>query len=406
MLKKLAFIALFILTALPCFAGEETSFRISDREGFTRFVLDLQKKPDYKLFTLNNPPRAVIDLKNVILGKAVNSSNTSNFIIGIRRSIHDNDTRLVLDLSQDVTIKQSFIINPSSDKAQYRLVIEITPITPAIDTKEEVTLQKKLDDEIQSSQPKTAAPIPTLKPSDKIFIPIPVLKTKRKPLIVIDPGHGGHDPGTIGRWGVQEKDITLDYAKELKKQLLETGKYNVYLTRESDIFIELQQRVLLSRKAKGDLFISLHVNSHENPAIEGLSVYTLSENASDKEADNIAKKENKSGVLDSIDLGNQQDDIAELFIDMTQRETKNLSASFGETLINIMQNKVKILQNPHRFAGFRVLTGIDIPAVLIELGYITNKKEEKLLTAENYKNELAKGIVEAIDNHFDKYNLE
>jgi N-acetylmuramoyl-L-alanine amidase len=178
------------------------------------------------------------------------------------------------------------------------------------------------------------------------------------------------------------------------------------MVRSSDVFIPLKDRVTRARNAKGDLFVSLHVNSHTNNDIEGLSVYTLSENASDKEAEALANKENKEGLITGVDMQDKEDDLADLFIEMAQRDTKNLSASFAETIIGQMKYETKLLPNPHRFAGFRVLTGADIPSVLIELGYITNRKEEKLLKSEKYKNRLAKAVVEAINNHFNTYQIE
>jgi N-acetylmuramoyl-L-alanine amidase len=385
--KKLIFFLAFLL--LPFVAYGKTSvlgFRASEIQNNSRFVLDLSENAKYKVFTLSDPMRVVIDIPDAKWDESLPPHDENRLIKSVRYSENPNNSlRVVLDINQPVVVKKSFILDKTKG-SPLRLVIDLEPTTNI-----------KIDNTI---------PQPITRDGNAIGIPIPVLKERRKPLIVIDAGHGGHDPGTIGDIGIQEKEITLDYAKELRAQLLATGKYDVYMVRSRDIFIPLKDRVTKARNAKGDLFVSLHVNSHINNEIEGLSIYTLSENASDKEAEALANKENKEGLITGVDMQDKADDLADLFIEMAQRDTKNLSASFAETIISQMKNNVKLLQNPHRFAGFRVLTGADIPSVLIELGYITNKKEERLLKSENYKNRLAKALVEAINEHFNTYQIE
>jgi N-acetylmuramoyl-L-alanine amidase len=390
--KLILFLALLFL---PFTAYGKTSvlgFRTSETKdkADSRFVLDLSDKVKFKAFTLSDPARVVIDIYDTKWNDTLPPQDENKLIHGVRYFQHsDSSLRVVLDLQRSVTIKKAFVIDKTKD-APYRLVLDLEP----------------------TDKNKTAEIIPQAitKDGETIGIPLPTLKEHRKPLIVIDAGHGGHDPGTIGDMAVREKDITLDYAKELKGQLLETKKYKVFLTRSSDVFVPLKERVRKARNAKGDLFISLHVNSHINKDIDGLSIYTLSENASDKEAEALANKENKEGLISGVDM-QDKDDLTELFIEMAQRDTKNLSASFAENIIGEMNGSeengsIKTLHNPHRFAGFRVLTGADIPSVLIELGYITNQREERLLKSENYKNKLAKALVGAINNHFSTYQVE
>lgn len=360
-----------------------TGFRTDDKSDSSRFVMESVKNPDYRIFILDNPTRVVIDVNNAELGGAASPNFESYRIKEVRYSDKpDGVLRIVLDVNQQVAVKNSFILKPANGDP-YRLVIDLAP-------------EDKQTGDIE-------LPKPTSRTGDVVGIPVPTLRTPEKPMIVIDAGHGGHDPGTIGRKKTKEKDITLDYAIELRDELLKTGKYRVYLTRSSDKFIPLGTRVDKARMAKGDLFISIHANSHENNSTDGFSIYTLSENASDKEAMALAQKENKADIINGVDLGNSNDEISELLIDMVQRETKNLSASFAETVIDKVKGEAKILHNPHRFAGFRVLTGADIPSVLIELGYLTNKKEEKLLKSSRHRNRIAKALIEAIDAHFAKY---
>jgi N-acetylmuramoyl-L-alanine amidase len=214
-----------------------------------------------------------------------------------------------------------------------------------------------------------------------------VIKKKQKPIIVIDPGHGGKDPGTIGNYArSKEKNITLAYARELKIALDKTKKYKVYLTRNSDIFIPLSRRVEMARKVKADLFISLHANSAANRKASGLSIYTLSETSSDKQAELLAQKENRADIIAGADFSNASPDIMKTLIDLSQRDSMNSSAIYANLAIKSMQNfDIEILNNTHRFAGFRVLTAPDMVSVLIELGYLSNKSEEKKLNDVKYR---------------------
>ena len=208
---------------------------------------------------------------------------------------------------------------------------------------------------------------------------------------MIDAGHGGHDPGAIGYSGVHEKNITLAMAKELKRQLDRKGKYTVYLTRSTDVFIPLRKRVEIARKHKADLFMSVHADSALNRKATGLSVYTLSETASDKEAAALAERENKADVISGLDV----------LISLAQRETRNRSSEFAKCLVDEMRKSVKLISDTHRFAGFAVLKAPDVPSVLLEMGYLSNKNEERLLRQESYRRKLAVSAAKAIDRYFE-----
>jgi N-acetylmuramoyl-L-alanine amidase len=362
-----------------------TGFRAHDKDSHSRFVIDLNEKPEYKAFTLENPPRAVIDIKKAVWDNNLSPHSQTKRIRGVRYSPNTSPLRIVLDLNTPVKILENFVLEPK-EGYKYRLVLDLRPL--------------------DLSKEANATPIPVVRSGVTLNAPKPINIKPYKPLIVIDAGHGGHDPGAIGYRKTYEKDITLAYSKELRRQLLATGRYRVYMTRQNDKYLKLWDRVVAARKEKGDMFISIHANSHNSRKVSGLSVYTLSETASDKEAAALARKENKAGLINGIDLEKESDEITEVLIDMTQRETKNVSASFAETIVEQAHGEVKLLTNPHRFAGFRVLKGADIPSVLIELGYLTNRKEEKLLNSKNYKKKLAKAFVDAIDEHFEKYNID
>jgi N-acetylmuramoyl-L-alanine amidase len=220
------------------------------------------------------------------------------------------------------------------------------------------------------------------------------------PVIVIDPGHGGVDPGATGVSGIYEKHITLAMARELKAALEKNGRYRVHLTRDRDIFIRLRDRVAIARQYGADLFISLHADAVQSPAIRGLSVYTLSQNASDSEAQALAEKENKADLIAGVDLSHESPDVAGILIDLAQRETMNRSAGFATDVVDEVGQELDLLDNTHRFAGFAVLKAPDVPAVLVEMGYLSNEFEEKQLRQPQYRARLAKAMAKAVERFF------
>jgi N-acetylmuramoyl-L-alanine amidase len=234
--------------------------------------------------------------------------------------------------------------------------------------------------------------VPTLRPGTA---PAAVL-----PLIYIDPGHGGPDPGTIGTTGTYEKNVTLAMAKELQRQLLATGRYRVKMTRDSDRFVALRPRFEMARRDHADMFISLHADANPFFAARGATVYTLSETASDSEAEALAAKENKADLIDGVDLSQQNNTVTSILIDLAQRETKNRSAAFAELLVHDMGQVTLMLRNSHRFAGFAVLKAPDIPSVLIELGYLSDPQDEALLISPLHRTKLAGAMLHAIDGYY------
>lgn len=222
-----------------------------------------------------------------------------------------------------------------------------------------------------------------------------------RPVIVLDPGHGGVDPGAIGIGGTHEKDITLAMAREIRRQLEATGKYRVFLTRDQDVFIRLRDRIAIARQQSADLFISIHADSMGNRETRGASIYTLSENASDSEAAALAARENRADIIAGVDLSRESRDVTSILIDLAQRETSNHSISLARSLVQEMGREVQLLPvNPHRFAGFAVLRAPDVPSALIELGYLSNAQDEGQLNKPQYRQRVASGIVRSIDAYF------
>jgi N-acetylmuramoyl-L-alanine amidase len=220
------------------------------------------------------------------------------------------------------------------------------------------------------------------------------------PLIYLDPGHGGVDPGTIGGDGVYEKTITLAMAKELQRQLLATGRYRVKMTRQGDQYVPLRLRFEMARRDHADMFISLHADSDPGSLSRGATVYTLSETASDAEAAALAAKENKADLIDGVDLSQQGTAVTSILIDLAQRETKNRSAAFAELLVHDMSGVTRLQRNSHRYAGFAVLKAPDIPSVLIELGYLSDTQDEALLISPLHRTKLAGAMLRAIDGYY------
>ena len=246
----------------------------------------------------------------------------------------------------------------------------------------------------------TAAPTKRNQPAKKsVAKPTPLLKPK---LVFLDPGHGGRDPGALGVRGTQEKTVVMAIARELQKELLAGGRYRVLLTRGSDTYVPLRERVARAQAAKADLFLSLHADSCADSDVRGASVYTLSEEASDREAAALAARENRAdAMISGMRLANQSDDVARVLVAMSQRGTVNDSRRLADAIVlTFGKNGVRLLPRTHRQAGFAVLTSPDIPAALVELGYLSNPQDEKLLTVRQHQLALARALRASVDAHF------
>ncbi len=362
--------------------------RVGDHGATTRFVLDLDRKVDFRVFTLANPYRAVVDLPELEwkapedgLKKAV------GFVRNYRHGLFKaGNARIVIDLGAPAGVKQAFLI-PPRDGAGWRFVLDLEPLAEA-----DFMRTQGAPPDLQQAQPVALTLAPQPAPQEK--------PRNAKPVIVIDPGHGGVDPGAIGVSGIYEKEVTLRVARELKQELERSGRYKVLLTRDRDVFLPLRERVARARSASADLFISLHADAMADPRISGASVYTLSEKASDAEAQALADKENKSDMIAGMDLSHESPEITNILIDLAQRETMNLSAGFAANLIDELARETRLLRNTHRFAGFAVLKAPDVPSVLVELGYLSNEREERLLRTPEYRAKLATALSRSIDRYF------
>jgi N-acetylmuramoyl-L-alanine amidase len=221
------------------------------------------------------------------------------------------------------------------------------------------------------------------------------------PLVVLDAGHGGHDPGaTSPHGGKREKDVTLAIARAIRTELLKTGRVRVALTRDSDTFLVLQDRYGLARRMQADLFISIHADSAPNEDASGGTVYTLSEIASDREAQRLASRENKSDIINGVNLGGADANVSSILIDLTQRETMNVSANFAKLLMREARPKMRLRSNSHRFASFIVLKAPDMPSVLFETGYLSNIDDVAFLSSPEGQQKVGQSVASAIQVHF------
>jgi N-acetylmuramoyl-L-alanine amidase len=228
----------------------------------------------------------------------------------------------------------------------------------------------------------------------------PKLLPKPK-IIALDPGHGGLDPGALGVSGTQEKGVVIRVARELQTQLQLGGRYKVMLTRSGDQFVPLRERVARAQEAKADLFLSIHADSHPDPYVRGASVYTLSEEASDREAAALAARENRADSVVGKIAAQPDTAVAKTLVAMTQRGTGNDSRRFADTIVNTFgKGGIRLLPHTHREAGFAVLTSPDIPACLVELGYLSNAQDEKLLTVYQHQMALARSLRGSVDAYF------
>ncbi|MAZ46170.1 MAG: hypothetical protein CMM98_01135 [Rickettsiales bacterium] len=234
----------------------------------------------------------------------------------------------------------------------------------------------------------------------ELLLTIKNIKKKRK-IVVIDPGHGGKDSGAVGITKKLEKNITLKVALLLKKEFSKYEEFNVILTREKDVYLKLRERTQIAKNSNADIFISLHADFNKNRRTRGISLYTLSEKASDKEAEALARRENRSDFLGNVDLSSESSEVTNILIDLTKRETLNQSSHLVNFLIKDIKSEMNLLKRAHRFAGFTVLKSLDIPSVLIEMGYLSNKEDSRLLVSNNYQKKITSNIVKAVKNYFD-----
>lgn len=382
-------------------------------------------------FALDGPKRLVIDLPG-------NSADTRSFaghgnVSGARTAQFSADkARLVLDLAAPMALGETQAADnkltltlKATDAAAFAKLTRGRTKLPGIEAPKPVETAK-IEPPAKKAEPAPApvqlaakpapekavakAAIPKAEPKAPVQqtalapTPVAVRRAPRngfRPLVVIDAGHGGHDVGALSVVGQKrEKDVTLAIARAIQRELEASGQVRVMLTRGDDRFLPLPQRVAMAQRAKANLFISVHADSAPVPEARGATVYTLSEIASDREAARLAAKENKSDILAGFNVPLDNVDVADILIDLAQRETMNVSASFAAVLQREMSPKVHFKSNAHRFAGFRVLKAADVPSVLLETGYLSNEQDSEFLFSKDGQKAIAEGVGKAVEAHF------
>jgi N-acetylmuramoyl-L-alanine amidase len=366
----------------------------------TRFVLDLDKAVQFRAFALADPYRLVVDIPQVNFRLPAGTGTTGRGLVKAFRYglVMPGDSRIVFDLTGPAKITSSSMLEAANGQPP-RLVLELeeteaASFAQALAEPNKLELKPAVSDQQTAaiSQPQT---IPAEKPAPTER---PALPADRRPVVVIDPGHGGPDNGT--RSGDQmEKNLVLAYGLALRDQLEKSGKYHVVMTRSDDTFIPLDDRVKFAHNQAAALFVSIHADylPHGEGDAQGATIYTLSDKASDAESEKLAESENRADAIGGVNLTQEPTDVADILIDLAQRETRTFSNRFAHILMGEMKNATRMHKRPLKSAGFRVLTTPDVPSVLVELGYVSNKSDLEHLVSDSWRQKTVTSMAEAID---------
>ncbi len=370
-----------------------TDARIGGDENQTRFIIDLNQKIELHAFTLADPYRVVVDLPQVTFQLPPKVGEKGRGLVKAFRFglVMAGGSRIVIDLAKPARLDKAFVLEPGQGQPG-RLVLDLV----ATDRE---SFMRDLKKENRAARPAS--------PAAGTISPSPQASADPRPIVVVDPGHGGIDSGAETAAGDTEKSIVLDFGLLLRDQLEKTGKYRVVMTRTDDTFIPLDDRVRIARERGGALFVSIHCDSIRRAEgdAQGATVYTLSERASDSEAARLADAENKADVIAGLDLRAEPNDVANILIDLAQRETKSLSTRFARNLVGELKSAIRLHREPVKSAGFKVLKSPDVPSVLLELGYISNKDDLKLLKSEAWRAKTVDSVVKSIDGFFNNRRL-
>jgi len=362
-----------------------TDARVGGDAKQTRFVVDLSRKVDIRAFTLADPYRVVIDLPQVSFQLPPKAGERGRGLVKAFRFglVMPGGSRIVLDVTGPVRVEKAFVLDPS-DGQPARLVLDLVGIdreaflrAAAVDNRVAPEGAKKTEPQSSSSR-------------------------DQRPIIVLDPGHGGIDTGTRAPSGETEKGVVLEIALMLRDKLEKSGKYRVVMTRTDDSFVALADRVRLARSRNAQLFISIHCDAlaRGEGEAEGATIYTLSDHATDAAAARLADAENRADVISGVDLSVEPDDIADILIDLAQRETKTFSLQFAKSVATELKSAARMHKHPLKSAGFRVLKAPDVPSVLIELGYVSNQQDLKQLMSEKWRMRAGDAVVQAVNTYF------
>lgn len=375
-------------------AGSVTGVEVGTRQIVIRFDDNVENASS---FSLSGPERIAVDVLGAEPGQG---GDAGGLVSAVRQGRYAADSaRIVFDL-----ISPAVIAGGSFSADGRSLTLALTPVS-SDRFAESAAAQRKIylpPVAHRAAPPRSRYNITVPLGAPTSGLPRPrIYGPKGRPLVVIDAGHGGHDPGAISpHGGKREKDVTLAVARAIKDELIAAGRVRVALTREDDSFLVLRERSAIARNLGADLFVSIHADSAGAPSASGATIYTLSEVASDREASLLAQRENKADVINGVNLGGENSDIASILVDLAQRESMNSSASFARLLKREGQRYVPFRSDYHRMAGFAVLKSPDMASILLEIGYLTNATDVTRLQSSEGQKQIAIGLRKAIDIHF------
>ncbi|UVK53084.1 N-acetylmuramoyl-L-alanine amidase [Mesorhizobium sp. AR02] len=355
-------------------AGDATKMRI---------VVDFDREPDIKWFLLRGPNRLVIDLANTRLAIDAKDLKPRGLVKGVRLGeLGEGVSRLILTGKGPFAVDKLDVLK-NEDGTGYRIAIDMSAAS-----------EREFDAALANQALTTGSTVSTDK-GGRVGTG-PVSNPGHRFTVVIDPGHGGVDGGAEGLNGTIEKNVTLAFATELRDKLAAIGKYDVFMTRDTDEYLRLDDRVRIARQHEADLLISIHADTISVKGIRGATVYTVSDKASDPEAQALADRENLSDQFAGMVIKDGNKEVTDILIDLIRRETHTFSMSFAHTLVGQLSTSVGLINNPQRSAGFKVLKAPDVPSVLVELGYLSNAKDEAQLLDAEWRNKAAQSITNAV----------
>lgn len=358
----------------------------------TRFVLDLTRTIQFRAFTLADPYRVVVDIPQVSFQLKAGAGTAGRGLIKAFRYglVMPGGSRIVFDLTGPARIANSYVLEAANGQPP-RLVLELEQV-------DRTTFVQSLGAESRPELKPAISDAVAAVPVEANAAPKLAASADSRPVVVIDPGHGGLDNGTQAG-GTSEKELVLGFGLALRDRIEKSGKYRVVMTRTDDTFIPLADRVKVARNQSAALFVSIHADAlprREGDA-QGATIYTLSDRASDAEAERLAEAENKADAIGGVNLTEEPTEVADILIDLAQRETRTFSNRFARLLMGEMKTTVRMHKHPLKSAGFKVLKAPDVPSVLVELGYVSNKGDLEHLVSENWRNRTAGAMAQAID---------
>lgn len=394
-------LALFVLLAAAAGAhGQQlpslTDARLTTTAERARLIIDLSAPANFRFFALADPMRIVVELEAAAVAFDPGAHSRMEGLVAEYRigMINASRARAVLSLTAPAKIQQAYVLDAAGGEPA-RLIVDLIP-----DTTEGFALQ------VATVAPEDVVP-PTVPvpPEDSVQPPeIPVVPAEHRYLIVIDPGHGGIDGGARGPDGLLEKDIVLRFGIDLQERLLATGKFDVALTRDTDEFLTLEQRVALARQNRADLFISLHADSFNQPQVRGTAIYIRDEEATDVLDKVLAEQENKVDLLAGFNPPAGDDAVVDILVDLMRVETRRRAFSAAQTIVDALGRSVQLRELPLRRADFFVLQAPDVPSLMVELGFLSNPDDRMNLGDESWRVEVAGALAEGIEHYFESAN--